>query len=462
MNERRISIRNLCYFVLKKLWIIFLAAILTGAALAGYRYYKDKKNANVSEDVKNGSALEPDEKLTVDNAILQFQYASEEEKYIATSPLMEVDWRNEKQSIVQYVVDIKTEEGNVVSGMEKQGIETTYVQMIRSFVNDGVFIEPLGKIDKKYQNVPNIKELVWCNNSGSAELTLGVIYHPKYESLAKDMRSVAEEYFKTLEAADKRLTVRTINETEAVVYDSSTETIQKNATTNLVTYRKAYQNAYATFTASQQSYFRAQTGYLEDEEAGPKPVKFSMKFLILGVILGGALGLGIVLLLLYISIKDQTVSDYSENLGIRNLGLVPVIDKKFRPWRNFLTMKELKPSLMGDTEESAEFIAVRLEAYCKEQESDSIAILSSTCSDNVKKVAEELTSALKKKKIKAVLLENVVKDKKDFEQMLSFRQCILIEELYKGNRRVAAETVEFCRESSVTVIGALGAVSVNG
>ena len=44
MNGRRISVRSLGYYMLKKLWLILLCMLALGFLLVGYKYLKDKKN----------------------------------------------------------------------------------------------------------------------------------------------------------------------------------------------------------------------------------------------------------------------------------------------------------------------------------------------------------------------------------------------------------------------------------
>ena len=171
MNGRRISVRSLCFYMLKKLWVILLVAVAFGFLLAGFKYSRDQKNTGTSTKDDDGSSLTGTERADVENAALQYQYAAELQKYLDESPLRKIDTKNEKQTVVDYRILLKVTGNEMTSGT----VENTYLQLLRAYVNDNLFMDDLVKADPAYKDQPYLKELVWCGNAAAGEFTLGVI-----------------------------------------------------------------------------------------------------------------------------------------------------------------------------------------------------------------------------------------------------------------------------------------------
>ena len=452
MNGRRISVRSLCFYMLKKLWVILLVAVAFGFLLAGFKYSRDQKNTGTSTKDDDGSSLTGTERADVENAALQYQYAAELQKYLDESPLRKIDTKNEKQTVVDYRILLKVTGNEMTSGT----VENTYLQLLRAYVNDNLFMDDLVKADPAYKDQPYLKELVWCGNAAAGEFTLGVIETEDYPKLSKDVRMVAEAYMDQLMKEDTRLSITPMKEGSISVYDSTTDTSLKNIYSNMVTFRKGYSTAYAGFSAKQQSYFQSLTGFEAETTKKKKSATFSWKYFAVGAAGGVVAGICLCFLLLYLSLKHASAADYSENLGLRNLGLLIVNGKKKHPYRNMLMKKELKSSLFGSSEESVAYAAVRLGAYCRKHEISELAVLCSVNSGVIEEAVELLEKELGKQKVKLLLTEKVGTDADALQSLLDSGKSIFVEQLHGGNRQKASELLQFCKENDVEVIGALG------
>ncbi len=454
MNGRRISIRSLLFYMLRKLWLILALAMIFGLLLAGYKYRKDKASNAALKREETGKNLTEQECSDVENAALQYRYAMETEAYMNSSPLLQINSKEEEQVIVEYRLLLDT--GNDLS---TGTIENAYLQLLRAYVNDGLYISDLTEISQDYVNHAFLKELIWCNNSGGGEFTLGVIRFSQYPKLAEDVRTVVEAYMDKLMKEEPRLRITPMKEGTVYLYDSTTDNSQKSAYSNMVTYRRAYMSAYSGFTSAQQSYFRYLTGYMkedtEEKVAETKPA-FSWKFLAVGGIVGIAGGIALCFILLFLSSKHATPADYSENLGLRNFGLITVKGKKKRALREWFLKKEFKAELFDSNEDSVDYAAVRIAAYCDNHEIDKIAVLTSDSTEEVQKVVADLGEALRKQEVELLPTEKVGKDSRALTELVSTGRCILVEQLRGGNRLKAAELLQFCKENDVEVIGACG------
>ncbi|MCR4837319.1 MAG: hypothetical protein K5897_00070 [Eubacterium sp.] len=459
MNGRRISIRSLLYYMLRKLWLILALAAIFGLLLAGYKYKKDKASNAALKKEETGSNLTESECSDVENAALQYRYAMETEAYLNTSPLLQINSKEEEQVIVEYRMLLDTG-----AELSTGTVENAYLQLLRSYINDGMYISDLTQISHDYDKHAFLKELIWCNNSGGGEFTLGVIRFPQYPKLAEDVRTVVETYMEKLMKEEPRLKITPMKEGTVFLYDATTDSAQKSTYSNMVSYRRAYMNAYTGFTAAQQSYFRYLTGYMkedtEEEVKDTKPV-FSWKFLVVGAVVGLAGGVALCFILLFLSSKHATPSDYSENLGLRNFGLITTKGAKRHPVREWFMKKELKTSLFDSDEESVEYAAVRIAAYCDNHGVDKIAVLSSDSTDAVQSAVSDLTSALRRQEVDLIATEKVGKDSRALTELVSTGQCILVEQLRGGNRLKAAELLQFCKENDVDVIGAVGVMGAS-
>ena len=108
MSGRRISVRSLGYYMLKKLWLILLCMLALGFLLVGYKYLKDKKNQEDAENQEDTSVnLSATDLNDAKNAVIQYRYAKQMEKYLKESPLMKVDASKEKQTVVEYRIKMR-------------------------------------------------------------------------------------------------------------------------------------------------------------------------------------------------------------------------------------------------------------------------------------------------------------------------------------------------------------------
>ena len=451
MNIRRISLRSMFWYMVKRIWIILLCAVCCGALLAGYKYMKDKKSADskVSDD---GSGLTDQERQDVENSASQYKYQLETEAYLTESPLMKMNPKKEPQILVEYLIRMDYAGDSSAQKFYTDGvIENTYLQMLRAYINDGMYLPDLVKVDSTYDGFGYIKELVWCNNSGGGEFTLGVIAYDPYPNLAADVRKVTEAYMAELMEKEKGLSITAVKEGSYSIYDSTTDTAQKNAVSNMVTYRKAVANAYNNFSAEQQAYFWNLVGGKKTESAEKTKVGFSKKFAAVGVVLGFAGGIFLLIIMLYLSPKHASPADYTENAGLRSFGMV------YLPGKGGWTLKkELKGSLFPSNEESVNYAALRIGTYCKAHEISDLAVLSSAGTKKVEQAVEKLGKALKKESITLHSTEHVAEDSKALQELLKVKKCIFLEELHGGSRMKQQELLQFCRENEVEVIGALG------
>ncbi|MBR6172199.1 MAG: hypothetical protein IKQ49_03390 [Eubacterium sp.] len=457
MNTRRISLRSLFFYLLRRFWVVILMAVCMGVLLAGYKYYKDKQSLQKETEVNDGSKLTVDEKSNVENAAMQYEYMKEIEKYYNESPLMSHSANKEPQTIVEYRVLYDTPDGSQSYGT----IENTYIQLLRSYINDGMYIRDLEEKDPAYTKFTYIKELTWCSSAGNGVFTMGVIENKKVPNLAADLRSVTEAYMKKLEETQPGLSITVMKEGSIEVYDATTDSAQKSALSTLITYRKAYMNAYVDFTASQKAYFSylvsGKKAEQEEEKEAASP-RISLKYAAVGVVIGGVAGLGLVLVLLYLSLRHASISDFSENAGLRGFGMLYLKDEKGK--KHGLMRREMKEALFDTNEESIRYAAVRIGGYCRKYGITELTCLSSRSSEVVEKAVQELEKALKKENITLLSSEKVATDSKALARLLSAKYGIFLEELHGGNRKKLRELQQFCEENEVMVIGSLGVAAL--
>lgn len=447
MNTRRISLHSLFWYILRKFWIVCAVAVGFAVLLAGYKFYKDKSAEKSAAKNSDGSGLTEDEKRDVENTYLQYIYLQEAENYYKGSPLMAESAQSEVQTLVEYRILLKNQGTEQSNGT----VEMTYLQLLRAFINDGMYIPEVMEKNEAYKDFVFMKELVWCNSSGGGEFSLGVIEYKKFPDLAKDVRESVETYMNKLMAEEPGLSIEAMKEATFNVYDGTTDTAKKNAIANVISYRRAVANAYAAFTTSQQAYFDQLTGKGE-EAASVKKAKISWKYAIVGGFVGAVMGLGLLILMLYLSLKHASSADYSENVGLRNFGMLFLPGKR----SGGMLRRELKQNLFPTNQESTDYAAIRISTYCKSHEISELAVLSSVNTDSIEKAAASLGQALSKNGIKLHLTESLATDSKALSELLSVKKSIFLESLHGGNRQKMAELLQFCKENEVEVIGALG------
>ena len=485
MNVRRISIRSLGYYLIKRLPFILVMMLVCGCVFAGIKYISDKKNAVQPRVPEDGSTLTGMERNDAENAALNYRYAVQTERYLNNSPLFRVNPRNETQDVLEYSILLDTPSGEETSGTK----EYAYLQMLRAFVYDGMYVSGLVEISQEYENNKYIRDLITSNATGGGELSINIINTPTFPNLTADFKKVFEAYADQMMKQEKGLKIQLVKESNFNFYDGATESTQKNTNLNFVNYRNAYLKSLNVFSPAQRAYFQKLIEYMNaaDEDAStstkseydrlvearqrlvveesqksdpaPNPVSISKVDFLIGCLVGVFAAIAICFILMYLSLKNRTVLDYSSNLGLRDLGLMTVGEKK-HPIRSWISKKELKNSLFASDEESVDYAAVRIGAYCKSHEVDELAVLSSKSNSVIEKSVEALKKALEKEGVKLHSTEKVVLDAEALKVLLDSKNAILIEQLYGGNRQKASELLKFCKENDVEVIGGLGVLTI--
>lgn len=472
MNTRRISLRSLFWYFVRRLWVLVIFMILGGVAVAGLKYMKDKKEAEAEEGevtptvVADVDSLSESERYEVDNAYIQYRQAEAISRYMKDSPLMAVNPKEEEQVMVEYGIFIRPAGEKATDG----SLENTYLQLLRAYIADGMYIPELIKISDVYQDSTYLKELIWCNNTSGGELSLGVVNTETYPNLAKDLRKVLENYAGELMRQETGLSIRALREGTYTVYDSTTENAKRSLGSNLISYRKGYTTAYAAFNQSQKLYFKQlveqksgtewnwgdDQGETEEPEktTTKKKVGISRRYAAVGLFVGLAVGLVFLFVLLYLSLRHATTADYAENAGLRSFGLFFLPGKG--GFRNWTVRMEMKHRLFPTTEDSVKYAALRLGQYCDTHGIKDLAVLCSKNSGVVEEAAEELGKELKKNGVILHSTERVATDSEALRELLRVKKSIFLEQLYAGNRQKQQELLHFCRENEVEILGAVG------
>ena len=478
MNTRGITLKSVGFYLLRRIGFILLVTIICGAVFAGLKYRSDKKTAQQPPIKNDGSTLTFEERVDAEHAAMQFQAGKQAEKYLTESPLVRINAQKEVQHVVEYSFFMDLPDGEQSTGVK----EETYLMMVRSYLLDGMYVPELIKLDSIYENNKYLKELVLNSSAAGGQFTMTVLESDMYPNLASDVRKVMEAYMDKLMKQEKGLKIQVVNESTFSFYDPNTDAVQRSAYSNLINYRKASLSAYLKLTPAQQAYFRKLTGYNSgeeqeygqylrtpgfyeveaDESAAPAEVKVQIDKMqvLIGCLAGFVGAIAICFLMLYLSLRNRSTLDYSENLGLRDLGLVTVGEKK-HPFRNWLFRKEMKRQIFDSDDESVEYAAVRVGAYCRNHDIKELAVLSSVNSGLIEKTVENLKKALSKQGIKLHETEKVATDSAALNTLIDSKYSILVEQLYGGNRQKSSELLKFCKENDVEVIGALGVAGIN-
>ena len=485
MNIRRISIRSIAFYLIRRIVFILILTGMCGCLFAGIKYLNDRKAAQQPAVTEGILLLTPAEKNEIENAALAYLYSKQAEEYIASSPAFHMNANDATQTIFEYAVLRDVPEGQQTSG----SVETAYLQMIRAYISDGMYVQDLEKINEIYKNHKLIRDFVVCAAAGG-EFTITVTNSTLYPTLSEDVKTVVEAYMNELMKKEKGLKFELLKSGEFNFYNATAISLQKNAVSSLINYRKAYMNAMKQYTPAQLEYFQKLITYMtaaRADEANAKvsdyellstavsktmaevqqkeaahekaPLIISKQQFLIGCLVGLLSSVALCFIMLYLSLKNRSVLDYSDNIGLRNLGLITVDEK--HPFRNLISKMELKEHLFTSDEESVNYAAVRIGAYCKNHDIKEIAVLSSRNSSVIEKAVEALKKALEKEGVKLHETENVGTDSEALKVLITAKNSILVEQLFGGNRQKASELLKFCRENDVEVLGGLGVTTIS-
>ncbi|MBE5946151.1 MAG: hypothetical protein E7259_04290 [Lachnospiraceae bacterium] len=479
--EKQIDLKQYFISLIRCWWLGVLVAVLCGMALATFIYVKDKNDNNrLREELYLEAQAEDDElnvdeiKATLDAVELQNvelaveyyrmikQYAKYEENsiYMAQNPY-KVD-----KTIITYMISLDVVEDLSFEG--QQVIKDNIVSCLVNYVNNGGFSDVVEKytgVEARY-----INELVSASKNGSDSYSLDtfdiyIINDDDLGDISEYVKSGLENYGAEINGVYGTFSIKTVEEYSLVEIDNSMvnaiESVQTdiyNATTRLNTVMK-------NFSEEQLICYNDAIGAVdlmvsEEEEAGEDnlstpvitPAKFSVKYAVVGFILGLVLYCGLVLVWFMFTSKVLAVSGFESMFGVKLFGVL-LPESMYGKKTSLLRKIEYGDLKSVGYSTVIGLLAIKVKAACKGI--NKLAVISSDFDSINEDIYTSLKERLSSEGIELVEIKKALSDGKDLEKMISIGNCIALEKAGSTKIKTFAMMKELCDECDVKLHGVI-------
>ena len=377
----KISIKDLCLVILKKLGVILVAAIVLGGVLFAYKFFKNTKTSDVldiSEEISDDSDAQHQDRIQkIDRAkdIVQAidkvnDQIENQRKYITDSVFMQINAENEYEATVQVLVTI--------NDSDSLGMLSVLTSAYNLDIQVGDYLDDYA--DEIGTKPDYIKELITFQvspyDANVAALDTEVnrttsiyvwIKGPSQEYIDRVSDIVVEEFKTQHTELNKSVTPHTmtvLGVSKSVKVDSSTRDSQVNQTARLETLQKqvvSYNDSLDAIAkdlglsgkADLLSHFdrleSGETVIVNNEVSTMSTVKSSLKFGILGF--AGGIALAVVVLILFYIFSKKVITQaqfFNVFSDIKKIGVLKPSSKRSK----FVTSLDIKSD--DDTLMSAE------------------------------------------------------------------------------------------------------------
>lgn len=478
--EREISLENLFWKLLLgwRRWLIL--GIVFAVLVSGLKYRRDisaykaavAQQGKEEEKEEKDIILEPEEREAVENAKEVMRQLDEVEDYLKDSMLMNIDPYQENVLTLQFYVDtnyvFNYTQDNVRDRTED--IVAAYCSYARSGKLAEAVVDAVNEVNGELQ-ANYVGELISAGE-GSSMFLIYVVY-PDAEYFGQIQKAVTQAIESQTAGITEKIgshTLELLSAQESVKTDTDLARRQKEQKDILEGYRSRLTAAKGAMTEAQLEALQIrgekdqrENDKEEEGEEGEEPVvlvepSYSIKYLILGIVVGIFLACVWVVLEVLFSGKIQEPGEISSLYGVRLLGEMTEESKKKRflsvvdNW--ILKLKNRKKKQLSP-QQQLRIACSNLEIACKKDGMDQIYLTGSEIEKMDEKRVSGIKETLKSSGITVYTGENVVYDASALMEMVKIGHVVFLEQIGSSLYQEVEKEVRISRENEVKVIGSI-------
>lgn len=468
-QERIICVSDLVSEIIRRFWLVIVAAIIFAALFGGYKYIKDSEVAAQSSktsELKNMEKKLSDTELEEVNNILRVQdNLAQQQEYVENSVLMQINAYAESNITLQYYFEVQNGEDNF-----------NLMNMYQSYVNNGSLAADL-KMKGINLDVQYIGELISCTSdydaaNSSADIILPedicsfdvkVIHANEEEcrALAGAIKECMEEYHQKLEETVDEHQLALMDESYAEVVDKSLWTYKLDRVNSIVSMQERLETLQQDISDAQKAVIAEYTMRNEqenksddkvEEQENIAKVSISKKYVVVGG-LGGIILACLYIIICYImrgTINNSEDLQYLYNLRI--LGNIRKTDKIniFQSVWNTLLGKK---TVLLSSEESKKLLLSNLRITCEKNNIKKFLISSSNCLQGDQEWLKSLIQELRKAGIEAEYDGNLPHSLSALEKLVQYDTVVFIEEIRVSRYEDIEKEIKLCMEQNIDILG---------
>lgn len=461
-QERIINIPDMITELVRKIWIIILAASVFAVLFCGYKYVKDSRavqteNLDVVEDLEENLTLLEQEEV---NNILVLQEDVEcQQEYLSNSVLMQINAYNEDKMTLQYYLNVESE-----AYSNKGAVINAY----KNYIESGALANDLKakgvSLEQQYLNElisVNIEDTVGVEANSlidqSGIFSVEVIHQDKEKccELAEQVAQCIEEYSPVVGNAVGPHMLTLFEQNYSRVNDKNLWNYKSDRISAIEKEKEQVELLKSQLTQGQLTVLNGDMSSDENVQNDiQESVSFSKKFLVLGG------GVGIVLAILFIFIcyimrgTINTSSELQCFYNIRILGELHFKEEKnifLVAWRKLTGKGQIGLTLNDEKE----MLLSNLRVTCEKANIKKLLIGSDAEVSLDEEWLKAVVEGLKEDGIEVSVESELLKSSMAFEKMAMYGNIVLVEELKKSKYENTTRQIKMCMEQKACILGTI-------
>lgn len=464
-QDREVRITDLIEEILRHIWLVILLAVVCGAALTGYKYWKDSKEISAASQTQTAAeyTFTAEEQAAVDNdAALRIRMAAQTE-YMENSVKMQIDPYAENRTTTQFLL----------SG-ENAVIDAVY-DSISYYISSGAMAENL--TDEWPDLAANyLAELISAEYNADGvdyientetNLTFCIAaVHADEESSALLMESVLDEtetYLAGLQQSIGDFSYTVLGSTSSVVTDTTLLAFQESRTSALTTLLSNIESLEEDMSEDQLSAVALALSEEAEEEADEETeeetvdetasASISIKYLLVGVILGIAAAVILIILGVLLRGTLENAEEFRNIFHISLFGQIDLYEKNgvlVSLWRRLIRKRR---TLTPDEEK--QMVLANLTLFCRQNGITHLLLTGSLTDERENAWIRELTDGLAQKGISVRCAVGTLFTPDGVDALADCEYVVLVERLRASAYEDVCDSVKTCLEYDRKIIGAV-------
>lgn len=472
-KEKEINLVYIFWKIIYSWRAAIIWGIIFACLLSGIKFIKDLQSSNVSQeiDIETSKLSMPEEeqlkleRAIIENNAIERQLASNLQ-YQENSILMNIDPYNVNQILLQYFIDT-----HYIINLNED-IQQDYTQELLSFYS--AFVKNSELIKNCAQNLTldneqYLTELIKVNNDVSVSgktsflITITGKDMAQAEVIAEVVKDAVDEYKEELSSKICSHDLMLISDREQVVQDNELAEKQAKTESTIYNLRVQQENLKAKLNSQQLQILESEqlesNGILDLTEISnlQQDVEFSIKYAILGFLVGVFLVCAVIALKYMFDSNLKTEKELQDFYNLRIFGVLGYSDsskKAFSFVEHFLD--RLRGIQRGDSNEQAELIIANMLVMCKKFYIDKIFFTTSIhLIEEERKSISYILEQMKKQGIEVVFEENMMRNIKALTQMSELGRVVLVEKVMQTRYPDLERELMLCNEQDAEVLGVI-------
>lgn len=403
-TEREINLLEIFWNILLRWRQIICFGILFSVLIGGMKNFMDISSYHTLKNIdleEAKSKLEKEELEKIEDAKLIKSRIIEYEKYQQKSALMQIDPYEKHMLELQYYV----KSDYIINYTKDRERDYTgeLTSMYCNYINSGEMAQKIIEGSGLSITKEDFQELLTVSQSSNTiYITISYADTNKLDAICEVLKNFLQQKEPELQKVGSH-SLKLIEESQNVVVDNSLIEKKNSIYANITTLNTQFNTLKAGMSSEQQTILELEVEKMSGESEEEEVPSFSIKYLILGAIMGGFLVCLWIVCKMIFSVKLQNPEEIRNLYGARLFGEITVHGRKKRFLSTIddkiMALKNRKKKKMT-ADQQIKVLSANIALSCKQQGIDCIYLTGSEYEEMDKTILDKLKKELSMQHIK--------------------------------------------------------------